>query len=498
MSNETEIMRDYTERQYKQAVKRWEPMLNHPALPKIDSPHKRTVTAMLLENTEKEAFTQMEAQQTGWGMIAEDAPTNVTAGVQNFDPVLISMVRRMAPNLIAYDVCGVQPMTGPTGLIFTLRARYGGQDGVETFYNEPNAAHSAPFGGANQTAQTQVGTSPTGDETTYNSPQAIVTRRAEALGYDTTGTAGSTGDAGPFPEMSLTIDKVAVAAKSRALKAEYSIELAQDMRAIHGMDVSTELTNIMSTQILSDINREIVRMINIIARPGAQEDTNEAGEFDLDVDSNGRHDLERFKGMSFQIERECNAVAKSTRRGKGNIVLCSADVASALKEAQNLNFEPRRGMGDDSGMNVDDTGTTFAGTLNSGVRVYIDPYALANYFTVGYRGNNAYDAGLFYCPYVPLQQMKAIGENNFQPRTGFKTRYGVCENTFARGVWAVGDSHPSAASGGILASPADDAIIGRPRYIADNGGTYDFNATGRWEAAGQNVYYRLVLVNNLT
>ena len=498
MSNDTEIMRDYTERQYRQAVKRWEPMLNHAALPKITSAHKRTVTAMLLENTEREAFTLAEAQQTGWGLISEDAPTNVTAGIQNFDPVLISMVRRMAPNLIAYDVCGVQPMTGPTGLIFTLRARYGDQGGAETFYNEPDAAHSAPFGGANEAAQSQGGDLP--GDANYNSPQAILTRRAEALGYDVTGVAGADGNAGPFPEMSLTIDKVAVEAKSRALKAEYSIEMAQDMRSIHGMDASTELTNILSTQILSDINREIVRMVNIVAQDGSTEDTNAVGEFDLDVDSNGRWQLERFKGLSFQIERECNAIAKATRMGKGNILLCSSDIASALKEAQNLNFEPRRGMGDDSGMNIDDTGTTFAGTLNSGIRVYIDPYALGQYFTVGYRGNSAYDAGVFYCPYVPLQMMKAVGENNFQPRIGFKTRYGICENTFARGVYKVGDT---ALVGGINvtldASDADHrAVIGQPRYIASNGSTYSYNAAAPWESAGQNVYYRNVIVKNLT
>ena len=500
MSNE-ENMRDYAERQYQSVAKRWGPMLDHPSLPKIDSAHKRTVTAMLLENTERESFSQAEAQQTGWGLISEDAPTNVTAGVNTFDPVLISMVRRMAPNLIAYDICGVQPMTGPTGLIFTLRALYGDQSsGKETFYNEPDASHSAPFGGAGEAAQSQTGSYP--GDSDYNSPQAIVTRRAEALGYDSVGVAGVGADAGEFPEMSLTIDKVAVEAKSRALKAEYSIEMAQDMRSIHGMDASTELTNLLSTQILSDINREIVRMVNLVAQEGSQEDTNARGTFDLDVDANGRWQLERFKGLSFQIERECNAIAKATRMGKGNIVLCSSDVASALKEAQNLNFEPRRGAGDDSGMNVDDTGTTFVGTLNSGVRIYVDPYALGQYFTVGYRGNNAYDAGVFYCPYVPLQMMKAVGENNFQPRIGFKTRYGVCENTFARGVYKAGDK--ATVGNATVTLDATDAahraVIGRPRLIASNGSSYNFDAasTTPWESGAQNVYYRNVVVNNLT
>jgi hypothetical protein len=347
-----------------------------------------------------------------------------TAGDGNidiYDPVLISLVRRAAPNLIAYDICGVQPMTGPTGLIFAMRSRYTGQAQTEALFNEANTAFSSVNA---SNAVTQTGASPadlsTGTE--YTRGTGMTTAQAEALG-DAAGNQ--------FQEMAFSIEKIAVTAKSRALKAEYTMELAQDLKAVHGLDAEQELANILSTEILAEINREVVRTINITATVGAQENVTTAGTFNLDVDSNGRWSVEKFKGLMFQLEREANAIAKATRRGKGNILICSSDVASALQMAGVLDYTPALA----NSLQVDDTGNTFAGVLNGRFKVYIDPYFAAtsgtHYATIGYKGTSAFDAGLFYCPYVPLQMVRAVGQDTFQPKIGFKTRYGMVANPFA-------------------------------------------------------------------
>ena len=381
----------------------------------------------------------------------EAVPTNSTSGVANFDPVLISLIRRAMPNLVAYDLAGVQPMSGPTGLIFAMRSRYTSQTGTEALYNEANSAFSGQDDGNNLTggwsdANAGIGTTDqaggnpsllnpvgTATSTSYNVGQGMTTAEAEALG-------GTTGD--HFNQMAFSIEKVTVTAKSRALKAEYSLELAQDLKAIHGLNAEAELANILSTEILAEINREVIRTIYKVAEQGAVSNTATAGIFDLDIDSNGRWSVEKFKGLLFQIERDANAIAQRPRRGKGNMILCSADVASALTMAGILDYTPAL----NSNLNVDDTGNTFAGTINGKFRVYIDPYAAnlaaANtatnsgnqYYCVGYKGSSPYDAGLFYCPYVPLQMVRAVGENTFQPKIGFKTRYGLVANPFAEGT----------------------------------------------------------------
>jgi hypothetical protein len=363
-------------------------------------------------------------------------------GIDTFDPVLISLVRRAMPNLIAYDICGVQPMTGPTGLIFAMRSKYstmantgggygaGDQDN-ETFYNEVNTAFSSVTSGANTFGQKFVGTIPGASNTSpltavnpYNTGAGMSTAQAEALGtYQNT----------DFSQMAFSIEKVTVTAKSRALKAEYSMELAQDLKAIHGLDAETELSNILSAEILAEINREVVRTINITAVAGAQDNVTTTGVFDLDTDSNGRWSVEKFKGLMFQLEREANQIAKQTRRGKGNMVICSSDVASALQMAGVLDYTPALNS---NNLQVDDTGNTFAGILNGKYRVYIDPYSTGNYMVVGYKGSSAFDAGLFYCPYVPLQMVRAVGQDSFQPKIGFKTRYGMVSNPFADGAAA--------------------------------------------------------------
>lgn len=403
---------------------KWAPVLEHADLPKISDVHKRAVTATILENTEQ-ALRQSGAH--GGQYLLETAPVNAmgasssVAGdgaIDVFDPVLISLVRRAMPNLIAYDICGVQPMTGPSGLIFAMRARYANQAGDETFYNEVNTAFATSVTGANTLGQKHVGGVPTGDVNTYNYGSGMSTATAEGLS---------------FPEMAFSIEKVTVTAKSRALKAEYSMELAQDLKAIHGLDAETELSNILSAEILAEINREVVRTINVSAVAGAQEGTANAGVFDLDIDSNGRWSVEKFKGLMFQIEREANQIAKQTRRGKGNIIICSSDVASALQMAGVLDYAPALNS---NNLNVDDTGATFAGVLNGRMKVYIDPYATGHYMTVGYKGASAFDAGLFYCPYVPLQMVRAVDPTTFQPKIGFKTRYGMVANPFAQGLTA--------------------------------------------------------------
>jgi hypothetical protein len=366
-------------------------------------------------------------------------------GIDTFDPVLISLVRRAMPNLIAYDICGVQPMTGPTGLIFAMRSRYANQTGSnglangaiqdnETFYNEVNTAFTGAGGlsgvdannfglGFKGTIPGATNTSPLTATNTYNTGAGMTTSQGEALGVD----SGNV-----FPQMAFSIEKVTVTAQTRALKAEYTMELAQDLKAIHGLDAETELSNILSAEVLAEINREIVRTINITAKPGAQDNVTTAGVFDLDTDSNGRWSVEKFKGLMFQLEREANQIAKQTRRGKGNIVICSSDVASALQMAGVLDYAPALNS---NRLEVDDTGNTFAGVLNGRLKVYIDPYALGgNYLTVGYKGSSAFDAGLFYCPYVPLQMVRAVDQSTFQPKIGFKTRYGVVANPFAQGL----------------------------------------------------------------
>ena len=427
---------------------KWAPILDHDGQEKITDSHKRMVTAVLLENQEKILKEERE-------FLSEASPTNsagtggFTAGSSSptagFDPVLISLIRRAMPNLVAYDLAGVQPMNGPTGLIFAMRSRYATQSGEEAFFDEADTAFSGQSKGFNKTAgavqaavglgtTNQQGSNPgaldgtfpaTADATTYNVGQGMTTGESEALG-----------DASDnqFNEMAFSIEKVTVTAKSRALKAEYSLELAQDLKAIHGLNAEAELANILSTEILAEINREVIRTIYNVAVPGAQANVATGGTFDLDIDSNGRWSVEKFKGLIFQIERDANAIAQQTRRGKGNMILCSADVASALTMAGVLDYTPAL----NANLNVDDTGNTFAGVLQGKYRVYIDPYAAnvaANqYYVAGYKGTSPYDAGLFYCPYVPLQMVRAVGENTFQPKIGFKTRYGIVANPFARGA----------------------------------------------------------------
>jgi hypothetical protein len=419
--------------------KKWAPVLEHPELEAINDPYKTAVTALVLEN-QQQAMTQdrMALHET-----ADGGPTNVTGGVQNFDPILISLVRRALPNLIAYDVAGVQPMTGPTGLIFAMRARYTGQGPAnaanpynEAFYNEANTVFSGntsqagPYNnyGFAGTGLTDTANSAIANEAanSFTTGIGIQTALAEYLGSDNNAA---------FQQMAFTIEKVTVTAQSRALKAEYSLELAQDLKAIHGLDAETELSNILSTEILSEINREVIRTIYTSAVLGAQYGTVTQGYFDLDTDSNGRWSVERFKGLIFQIERDANVIAKQTRRGKGNVLIVSSDVASAMAMAGVLSYTPAL----QADLQVDDTGNTFAGMLHGRIKVYIDPYfggyaSNQELVTIGYKGSSPYDAGLFYCPYVPLQMVRAVDQFTFQPKIGFKTRYGMVANPFAQGL----------------------------------------------------------------
>ena len=409
--------------------KKWTPVLEHPELEAIKDPYKRAVTALVLENQQQ----AMSQDRMALNEVSVTGPENATGGaIQNFDPILISLVRRALPNLIAYDVAGVQPMTGPTGLIFAMRARYSTQDGAEAFFNEPNTQFSGsvsaqnPYGFQGTTAQDTANTfqNPTALSTT--SGIAMPTANAEILGADSPANA--------FQQMAFSIEKVTVTAQSRALKAEYSLELAQDLKAIHGLDAETELSNILSTEILAEINREVIRTIYTTAVAGAQYGTTTAGYFDLDTDSNGRWSVERFKGLIFQIERDANVIAKQTRRGKGNVLIVSSDVASAMAMAGVLQYTPALS----ADLQVDDTGNTFAGLLHGRIKVYIDPYfggytSNQELVTIGYKGSSPYDAGLFYCPYVPLQMVRAVDQFTFQPKIGFKTRYGMVANPFAKG-----------------------------------------------------------------
>lgn len=404
-------------------VSKWNTVLEDDTFGKIKDYHRKQVTAQLLENTD--SVSRTEAGQ--WARLNEAAPTNNISGgnIAAYDPIIVSLLRRAMPNLMAYDLCGVQAMTGPTGLIFAMRSRYGSMTGPETFYPEVNTAFTSVVSGNTTLGQNQVGSTPTGNTSTYNAAGGMGTATLEAL--------GSSGG-NPFPEMGFSIESVAVRAKGRALKAEYSMELAQDLKALHGLDAETELANILTTELLAEINREVVRTIQLCAVPGAQDGTTTAGIFDLDTDSNGRWFGEKFKGMIFQIERELNALARSTRRGKGNILICSSDVASALQMAGVLTYTPA--IAGNNGLEPDDTGNTFVGLLNGKVKVYIDPYAAGQYMVVGYKGADKYDSGLFYCPYVPLQMVRAVGQDTFQPKIGFKTRYGLVANPYSTGATA--------------------------------------------------------------
>ena len=425
-------------------AKKWGPVLDHPDLAPVKDSHKRNVMAQLLENQELDARQGTSGGYHAPSLLGEAAPANAmgassstaSAGsVDIFDPVLISLVRRSMPNLIAYDICGVQPMTGPVGLIFALRSRYESQTGDEALFNEANTTVGSSAQG-NTASRFVVGNTSNRTQNSETDPTARVA--SGAAGYTvstgmTTARAEALGDSAQngFASMAFSVEKVAVTAVSRALKAEYTMELAQDLKAVHGLDAETELANILSAEILSEINREVVRTINYTALAGATEGTTTSGTFNLDTDSNGRWMVEKFKGLLFQIEREANAIAKATRRGKGNILLCSSDVASALTMAGVLDYTPALA----ANLEVDDTGNTFAGVLNGRTKVYIDPYFSSSsgkqYITVGYKGSSAFDAGLFYCPYVPLQMVRAIGQDTFQPKIGFKTRYGMVANPFA-------------------------------------------------------------------
>jgi len=431
---------------------KWQPVLDHPDLPKIEDSYKRAVTTVILENQER-------AVREDRAFLAEAAPVNATgSSVDNWDPVLISLVRRAMPNLIAYDVCGVQPMTGPTGLIFAMKSRYATQGGTEALFDEADTdfgARDAAGGSGSPDAQSGSNPATLNDSPsagTYTTGSGFTTAQAETLGDGTD----------EFAEMAFSIDKVTVTAKSRALKAEYTMELAQDLKAIHGLDAETELANILSSEILAEINREVVRVIYSHAKAGAQVNTTTAGIFDLDTDSNGRWSVEKFKGLLYQLERDANAIGQLTRRGKGNLIICSADVASALQMAGVLDYAPALS----TNLNVDDTGNTFAGVLNGKFKVYVDPYSAnitaSQFYVAGYKGSSPYDSGLFYCPYVPLQMVRAVGQDSFQPKIGFKTRYGMVQNPFA-------------TSNGLGALDVSGAVA----------------------AGDQNLYYRRVKVTNI-
>jgi len=427
---------------------KWSPVLNHDGLPEIKDNYRKAVTAILLENQEKamrEERAILTEAPTNVGPI--NTPTTASGNVFGFDPILISLIRRSMPKLIAYDIAGVQPMTGPTGLIFAMRSRYTNQTGSEAFFDEADAQFSGTLG-ATTTPTTELNPGLINDATGGGTTATNYDLASSKLSTSNLEAAGDSGS--EFNEMAFTIDRIAVEAKGRALRADYSVELAQDLKAIHGLDAESELANILSTEILAEINREVVRTVYRGAKPGAQANVANAGVFDLDVDSNGRWSVEKFKGLLFQIERDANAIAQETRRGKGNVIVTSADVASALAMAGVLDYssginQAVGGLGE-----IDDTGNTFVGTLNGRFKVYIDPYsanvASDQYYVVGYKGSNAYDAGLFYCPYVPLQMYRAIGQDTFQPRIGFKTRYGMVLNPFAKGLTALSNSDPQHSS----------------------------------------------------
>ena len=462
-----------------QLQEKWSPVLNHGEAPEIQDRYKRAVTSVLLENQERALreergmINEVAVNSLGASTISPAGSalaSNNTAGLAGFDPVLISLVRRAMPNLMAYDVCGVQPMSGPSGLIFAMRSRYENQGGEEALFNEPDAQFTAGLDAtagaydpstktAGDATDALVGTNPglLNDGGTYEATRGFSREDLEQAG-----------DAGKlFREMSFSIEKTSVTAKSRALKAEYTLELAQDLKAIHGLDAEQELANILSSEVLAEINREVVRRVYSVAKPGAQNNVANAGIFDLDVDSNGRWSVEKFKGLLFQIERDANAIAQDTRRGKGNFLICSADVASALAMAGVLDYSSGlTGAGGPAIGTVDDTGNLAVGTINGRIKVYVDPYSANfsddHYYVMGYKGSSPYDAGLFYCPYVPLQMVRSIDPNNFQPKIGFKTRYGMVSNPF----------------------------------VTTNG-AYNGTPDGETLTANTNMYYRRVLVRNL-
>ena len=467
----------------KQLTEKWAPVLSHESSPGIKDNYKKAVTAVLLENQER--FLREER-----GMLNEVAvnalgastvsPANSalgnanTAGLAGFDPVLISLIRRSMPNLVAYDICGVQPMSGPTGLIFAMRSRYENQGGEEALFNEADTGFSA--GGDTNKGDYAVragdGTSASGNSLSDGNNPSLLNDSspgtyevAAGMSRESLETMGETGNL--FREMSFSIEKTSVTAKSRALKAEYTLELAQDLKAIHGLDAEQELANILSSEVLAEINREVVRRVYSVAKKGAANNVANAGIFDLDVDSNGRWSVEKFKGLLFQVERDANAIAQETRRGKGNFLMCSADVASALAMAGVLDYSSGlTGAGGPSIGEVDDTGNLLVGTINGRIKVYVDPYAAnlsdKHYYVVGYKGTSPYDAGLFYCPYVPLQMVRSIDPETFQPKIGFKTRYGMVSNPF----------------------------------VTTNG-AYDGTPDGETLSANANMYYRRVQVTNL-
>ena len=413
-------------------MEKWTPVLDAEEAPSLGDKHRRAVTATVLENTEK-ALQEERSQQN---FQLTEAPANATgANIDNWDPILIGLVRRAMPNLIAYDICGVQPMTGPTGLIFAMKSKYTAQNGTEALFNEADTDFSGTGtqgGGSSSLVGDINPPGVTGESSADTSGGADAVEDAFGLGSGmATSAAEALGDGGGtnFAQMAFSIDKATVTAKSRALKAEYTMELAQDLKAIHGLDAESELANILSAEILAEINREVVRTINSRAKQGSvQTDITTDGTFDVNADSDGRWSVEKYKGLLVQLMREANVIAKETRRGKGNFLMCSSDVAAALSASGMLDYTPA--IAGNAGLSVDDTGTTFAGTLSGGMKVYLDPYANTDYCTLGYKGPNPYDAGLFYCPYVPLTMVRAVGENSFQPKIGFKTRYGMIANPF--------------------------------------------------------------------
>ena len=440
-------------------TEKWAPVLGHEGSSAITDNYRKSVTAVLLENQER--FMREErgmlneaggsagnnAGAIGGNALSGSGLSTQTGGLAGFDPVMISLIRRAMPNLIAYDICGVQPMSGPTGLIFAMKSQYEGRDGVEALYNEPDSDFSAGYdatANAYDTANPVAGSNPglLNDSGTYDRGVKPMAREdAEALGE-----SGKL-----FREMSFSIEKTSVTAQSRALKAEYTLELAQDLKAIHGLDAEQELANILSSEILAEINREVVRTVYTIAKPGAQNNTANAGKFDLDVDSNGRWSVEKFKGLMFQIERDANAIAQETRRGKGNFIITSADVASALAMSGTLDYTSGlTGAGGPSIGEVDDTGNLLVGTMNGRIKVFVDPYSAnvsnSHYYVVGYKGTSPYDSGLFYCPYVPLQMVRSIGPDTFQPKIGFKTRYGMVANPFVTAANGTPDAEALTAS----------------------------------------------------
>ena len=462
-----------------QLQEKWSPVLNHSEAPAIQDRYKQAVTAVLLENQERaireerSILNEVAVNSLGAGTISPSGSalsTSNTAGLAGFDPILISLVRRAMPNLMAYDICGVQPMSGPNGLIFAMRSRYENQGGEEALFNEPDTGFSASYDATTGAYTPRTGAGVGGDSEgnnpallndssagTYEVGRGMSRENLERMGESDR----------LFREMSFSIEKTSVTAKSRALKAEYTLELAQDLKAIHGLDAEQELANILSSEVLAEINREVVRTVYTVAKKGAQNNVANAGIFDLDVDSNGRWSVEKWKGLLFQIERDCNAIAQDTRRGKGNFIICSADVASALAMAGVLDYSSGlNGAGGPSIGQVDDTGNLAVGTINGRIKVFVDPYSAnvsnKHYYVVGYKGSSPYDAGLFYCPYVPLQMLRSIDPNTFQPKIGFKTRYGMVSNPF----------------------------------VTTNG-AYNGTPDGETLTANANMYYRRVQVTNL-